>query len=537
MKKFTSAALALIAMALPAMADEAYYVSPEGNNTNDGKSEATAFRSITKAVNLLADNTPTTIYLAQGATFDVSGPEAIIVGENKNVKFVGDGTVLKSGDKEYLGDRIAYINKGTDASFYGLTFKNGCVRDGQPGGAIFFDGNVLEVSHCTFTKNEGNNSAGAIASRGKDVIITDCIFDANRVFGGYGCGAVIYHCGLPNAPREKCSLIIRNSSFTNNESKSDTKGDLIGFLQYCRGSEYTHEYSNVTYFEMSNCLVKGNIAGSPSANVRPRGTDIYIGGVRDDMEINLINNTFYNTKVLAFRSFFDVPYRLINNVFYKKVEGDERNDFAILSENDSEDRDELIAYNNCFVCDFSKNLHIDDACFTSKRDECGNIILDADQSAQLGFDKRTSTDGSYAEYLPITNASSVLIDKGLDSTEGKDGCDGELIPATDITGKKPVGRKDIGCFEYGEGDGVAAAEVADNIFALATNGTSVRVSNLGGQNMHLTVTLIDGRTIYTADSDSDITIARDELSMPSGILIFTATAAGHTQTVKTVIPW
>lgn len=89
----------------------------------------------------------------------------------------GKNTTLKSGDQPFLGDRVITIGTNTDATISGLILKNGCTRDGIPGGAIFFEGNELIVDSCTFINNEANNSGGAIASCGKNVTITNCVFD------------------------------------------------------------------------------------------------------------------------------------------------------------------------------------------------------------------------------------------------------------------------------------------------------------------------------------------------------------------------
>lgn len=531
MKKLNLMLAMGIACAMPALADVTYYVSPDGSDLNDGLSEATAFRSITKAIGKLEDNTPATIVLEKDATFDVGGPEALVVGTNKSVVFQGENTTLKSGDKPYLGDRIATVGTGSDARFEGLVFLNGCTRDGIPGGAIFFEGNTLEIDRCTFSQNEANNSGGAIASRGKDVIITNSVFDSNRVFSGYGCGAVIYQCGLPNAAKEKCSLVIRNTSFTNNESKNDTKGDLIGFMHYYRNSEYTHEYSNVTYFEMTNCLVKDNVAGDPSTSVRPRPSDICVLNVRDDFEMNLVNNTFYNTKTLAFQSFFDTPWRLVNNVFYNK------NTFNIISEHDSDERDPLIAYNNVFVGDFAENLHIDDECLTSKRDQYGNVVIPASDLSALGMANRVSKDGFYAYYMPIENENSILIDAGLSSTADLDDFTEELIPTTDICGTPVAGKKDVGCFEFNDGSGVkgVSANGGEKLFAMEANGDGVCFTNLKGGELTLRIMLVDGRTIYSAKVVDKVTVKRSDLEIPNGLLIINATAGNVNQTLKTIL--
>ena len=57
-----------------------YYVSPNGDDKAAGTSVETALKTVQAAVEKLEDNTPTTIHLEANATFDVLGPDAIIIG-------------------------------------------------------------------------------------------------------------------------------------------------------------------------------------------------------------------------------------------------------------------------------------------------------------------------------------------------------------------------------------------------------------------------------------------------------------------------
>ena len=504
-----------------------YYVSPTGSNSADGTTVETALQTVQAAVEKLADNTPTTIHLEENATFDIHGPEAIRIGENKDVTIIGKNTTLKSGDQAFLGDQAIRVGVNTNATFSGLIITNGCARDGIPGGAIFFEGNDLVVDSCTFYNNEGNNSGGAIASRGDNVTITNCVFDANRVFGGYGEGAVIYHCGLPENSENPGSLIIRNTAFTNNESKADTKGDIIGFHHYYRGSEYPNDWSNVNYFELTNCVFKDNTPGE-SPSVRPASSDIYINNMRDDFEMNLVNNTFYNTKAIAIPFFYETPYRIINNVFYN------REDFTIMSSNICYERDPLVAYNNVFVGEFGKNM--DDPSLNDEKEAYGNVVLTADQINQLGITPRWSEDDNYVPYLPISEETSILINKGLSSTTGMEGFGKELIPATDIRGKATVDGKDVGSFEYGASSGIAGVTVDNQpSFVIYRNGDAAVVRNLTDETLNLSVVLLDGRTIYNASLEDEITIGKSELEIPNGVLIFTVNDGKHTESQKVIL--
>ena len=527
MKKTFSLFLAFaLGVVVPQTFAADYYVSPTGDDKAAGTSAETALKTIQAAIEKLEDNTPTTIHLEENATFDVYGPEAIIIGAKKNVVLRGKNTTLKSGDQPFLGDRVITIGTNTDATISGLILKNGCTRDGIPGGAIFFEGNELIVDSCTFINNEANNSGGAIASCGKNVTITNCVFDENRIFGGYGGAAIIYHCGLPNNAEEPGALIIRNTAFTNNISKADAKGDIIGFHYAYRGSEYTPLYSNVNYFELTNCVFKDNEPGvSPS--VRPAASDIYINNVREDFEMNLINNTFYKTKAVAIPFFYETPYRIINNIFYNDK------DFTIMSSNICGERDPLIAYNNVFVGGLGENM--DDPALNAEKEKYGNVVLDAVELNKLGLTPRLQDD-NYVPYLPITDESSILINKGLYSTSVMEGFDKELIPATDIRGLATVDGKDIGSFEYGSTSGIAGITADKQAsFVIYRNGDEAIVRNLTDQTLNLSIVLLDGRTIYNAALKDELTINKSELEIPNGVLIFTVNNGNRFESQKVIL--
>mgnify|MGYP001541127667 CR=1 FL=1 len=86
MKKTFSLFLAFaLGVVVPQTFAADYYVSPTGDDKAAGTSAETALKTIQAAIEKLEDNTPTTIHLEENATFDVYGPEAIIIGAKKNV--------------------------------------------------------------------------------------------------------------------------------------------------------------------------------------------------------------------------------------------------------------------------------------------------------------------------------------------------------------------------------------------------------------------------------------------------------------------
>lgn len=512
-------------------ADVKYYVSPTGQDNNPGSKEA-PFKTFKKAMEQLEENVPAIIYLEENGTFNTLSDD-IVIGKNKKVTISGENTTLTSGEKPYLGQRIITIGTNSDVKISGLILKNGCTRDGIPGGALFFEGNKLEIDSCTFSQNEANNSGGAIASCGKDVIITNCVFDQNRIFGGYGGAAVIYHSGVPRKFGTDCSLIIRNTSFTGNISKAYAKGDIVGFNYFYRDDknnptrpDYTAGYSNVNYFELVNCLFKDNVTASPSAG------DVYIKEVIDgaDLEFKmyLVNNTFYNTRAIDFPVNFYGSFSLVNNIFYNKSSS------PITSSYDCDLRT-LTAHNNVIVGGLDEK--IDDPAFTTEKEKYGNKTLASNELEKLKLSPRQLTEGSYAPYLSITDESSILINNGLSSTVGVEGFDKELIPANDIRGIATSGAKDIGSFEYSTGSGIfkTSAKSAEKMFIIKRSGDNTIIQNSTDRPLTLNVTLIDGRTIYSAVLENEITIHKSDLGISNGILILTANDGSRYYSQQTIL--
>ncbi|MDR0540665.1 MAG: hypothetical protein LBH19_00470 [Dysgonamonadaceae bacterium] len=513
MKKIFSLVVFMVlgCLTFQTLADDVFYVSSNGLDTNDGASPGSAFKTLSKAASAVTYGTPATIYLEEDATFN--SPAVVIFEQGRDVKIIGKNTTVKSGDNPYLGQRILQFNSETNVKISGVTFRNGCTRSGIPGGAIFFEGIKMEIDSCTFIENEANNSGAAIASRGKDLVITNSVFHKNRAQSGYGYGGTIYHCGLYGNPVPPVgSLIIRNCAFTENQAHTDTHGDVISFGHAYRDSGIPNGYTNVDYFELVNCLFKDNINAGGQSNLRPGPAAIYFTDTRPDLAVNIINNTFYKAKALAIPFYYDQPYRLVNNVFYNN-EG-----YTITCSNTSDERDPFIAYNNVVVGEMIK---VDDPSFNAQKATYGNQVFAGTAYASLKLATRAETTGSYVTYLPITDASSLLINSGLSSTAGVEGFDKEYIPATDIRGLAVNGAKDVGSFEFEAGTGISGVNTGNNLFSIYSDGNNAVVKNNSGETLQLQIRLLDGRSIYSANVSGELTISKSELEVPGGVLIFT----------------
>ena len=67
------------------------------------------------------------------------------------------------------------------------------------------------------------------------------------------------------------------------------------------------------------------------------------------------------------------------------------------------------------------------------------------------------------------------------------------------------------------------------------NGDAAVVRNLTDKAQNLSIVLLDGRTIYNASLEDELTIGKSELEIPNGVLIFTVNDGNHTESQKVIL--
>ena len=124
-KQLLSTVTAVLLGSMSSFAAVDYYVSPNGDDGNDG-SENAPFETVEQAIMNVFDNTETTIHLEPYATFKIG---KLDLQENKIVTIIGDNTVLlgadKPGEEGGEANRILKIGKNCKVSISGVTFENG----------------------------------------------------------------------------------------------------------------------------------------------------------------------------------------------------------------------------------------------------------------------------------------------------------------------------------------------------------------------------------------------------------------------------
>ena len=262
------------------------YVKPDGNDENDGLSEATAVKTIAKAVAIVnaAEGDQFTINIANGEYSE--GP--ITLPEEKSISFIGaekDNVIIVSNA---TGSSKYFFSKNTGASNF--VFKNLVLTGLNSTGtsmAIKVGGTgTVDILDCTFKDITAKVAVQTYTSG--DVNIKNCIF--NNIFGSAsGSWGALYFSGV-----------------TNNVNIEDVLFDTISLSESVTG-QYSYNWGAIYNYADA---AKITIMNSNFTNVK-RATDAVIV-TRSGTDI--INCNFYNNSI-AKTSSDSYGYGLIHTTY------------------------------------------------------------------------------------------------------------------------------------------------------------------------------------------------------------------------------
>ncbi|MBI3985482.1 MAG: right-handed parallel beta-helix repeat-containing protein, partial [Lentisphaerae bacterium] len=230
-----------IALLLAASAEAraaTYYVSPSGNDANNGASWKLAKQTIQAGVNIAANGD--TVLVTAGAYLLTS---QISISQGVTVRSVNGAqvTTINGGGVT----RCAYLH--TNAVLDGFTVTNGYVTGADYGGGVFINGGTIQ--NCTISGNlaDGNDS------------------------DGYGGGVFLYSGGT-----------IQNCTISGNYAGGSFFPVLGGsFFPGYGGGVYLYAGGTI-----QNCTISGNSAGGPFNNGYGGGVHLYSGGTIQNCTIN-----------------------------------------------------------------------------------------------------------------------------------------------------------------------------------------------------------------------------------------------------------
>lgn len=267
-------ALLAITVAMPTVSATGYYISTNGNDSNDGLSTSTYKQSISNATTIA--NSGDTIYLSNGIYKGLKNKGIVI---DKSLSFIGESKENTIIDAEKNG-RMFTVLPDCTVNFINITFRNGFADDG---GAIYNKGGFLTISDCNFEKNTATTRGGAVFSEWSyGANIENSKFSENTA--GVSGGAVYNFYG----DNFSIKLSQFQENFANNaggavfnEYGNDLEIQLCEFIKNtaknCGGAIYTF-YGNRTTITESVFTSNKAIATSGGAIFNERGANFTVAG-------------------------------------------------------------------------------------------------------------------------------------------------------------------------------------------------------------------------------------------------------------------
>lgn len=167
------------------------YVSTTGDNSNDGTTWDTAYKTLTFAVSQVygTDSNPITMHIGPGTFSPTSTGEYFPLPLVNHVSIEGAGTTIFDVEKYGPG---FYGNADTNITISGLTVSNGYATNG---GGLCLHNSSPTIANCTFTDNIAISYGGAIFCSNSSPVVRQCLLSENSAFAGGGI-----YCDIQSSP-------------------------------------------------------------------------------------------------------------------------------------------------------------------------------------------------------------------------------------------------------------------------------------------------------------------------------------------------
>jgi hypothetical protein len=531
MKKLLLLGCLLMAGMTTVYADKTIYVAPASAGTGSGQ-DANNPTTFPQALGALHATGYTIIVLPENATFLLSGGTTgfgrIPIADNSKIIIEGNNSILQGNGEE---TRILRASTGCRIKLINLTFKLGN-GGASLGGAIFFGGDSLTISGCTFESNTADNGA-AIGARGKYVKISNSWFKNNYLRSSFQGGA-ISHTGTATGGE----LIVENTTFSNNLGKAVSNpaygtAIITAFDGNVRNYLTEISISNCTFFKNNASL--NTTAGYAAVQLDYLGSTAPAGIATTAV---FVNNTFYGNSNAALKiQGKQQAVSLINNVIvgdsWDNVSGLSIQDHGIIFEYSvAEGRPAMVAKNNYIVAKYPKSTKTDDIAFASDNADNNTLVPTASQADidVLALSPTLQTANSPVPYLSITDEFSPLVNRGTSSESGI------TIPETDVKGvvrgsANTGSAYDIGAFEFvSTSTNTTKLDKNDFVFELKNN--HISIVNNNQNTLTVNIYLSNGQLVYSSIAKKSLNISTSQL--PKGVLILNINN-GTTSAIKKIL--
>ncbi|KPA11260.1 hypothetical protein MHK_008532, partial [Candidatus Magnetomorum sp. HK-1] len=272
------------------------YVSPSGNDSNEGTSEDSPLKTIQYALSVIAANNdnPYTIFLDSGTYSPNTNGETFPLSLFSNVSIKGKGenkTILNAnGEKNVL-----YLRNIQDAKIDGITITNGSADNG---GGIYCSNSSPSLSNVTISGNTANDEGGGIFCHRSSPSLSNVTISGNSANDGGGI-----YCYSSSPSLSKVTIF-------GNTAKDEG------------GGIFCDEASTIIFDNENRCNIYLNSAIS--------GKDIYSNAV-----INITVDTFTITTPTSYYAFpienffFDIKNSIlpqVNSDIYVSPSGNDSNE-------------------------------------------------------------------------------------------------------------------------------------------------------------------------------------------------------------------
>ena len=282
-----------------------------GNNSNAGSTEATAFKTVHHALESNTWSSGDTIKVKPSLASDGTlsyydfGNDEIDIGSNKDFVLMGTGgadSTIFDAEEKNRHFNIRYTTSNTIIK--GITFKNGTTSNWPGGGSIFleYSNTALQFVDCKWENNfvVSNEGGGALIIRdGATPSFTNCVFKNNYVDDPESSnnGGAVYIQWPNNKTDLENTIYFKKTKFINNYLK--VKHGAYG------GAVYSAR--NV---EFENCLFVNNraIANNGGTGNEAWGGAIFFeasywnGSSYDGGVMKIVNSTFHGNYIQTLSS-------------------------------------------------------------------------------------------------------------------------------------------------------------------------------------------------------------------------------------------
>ncbi|KPA15605.1 hypothetical protein MHK_004188, partial [Candidatus Magnetomorum sp. HK-1] len=258
------------------------YVSPSGNDSNEGTSEDSPLKTIQYALSVIAANNdnPYTIFLYSGTYSPNTNGETFPLSLFSYISIKGKGenkTILNAnGEKNVL-----YFNNVQHIKIDGITITNGSANYGA---GIYCDNSSPSLSNVTITKNTANRIGGGIYCDSSSPSLSNITISGNTA--NWDAGGI--YCSYNSSPSLSNVTISGNTAYSlgggiycsYNSSPSLSNITISGNTAYSFGGGiYCDGNSTINFANENRCNIYSNSALS--------GNDIF-----SEADINIIVDTF-----------------------------------------------------------------------------------------------------------------------------------------------------------------------------------------------------------------------------------------------------